>query len=194
MGNRFLPPRSLRCFLDVSLRRGSLFFSCHSFCPRRSFCEPPSRLHLSGDPFVCALLSSLPLSATVQSVVPSRALRVSTTLVWTPNDGFPVSALVSLPGSASQKVSCGGRSGPLSDHAWPDVSFVARRVLEAAILLPPAALSRDQLRSPAPAIGRRVRLRECVPFLRAQTRQPEYWEICLRARPRARVQLLLLLA
>src|SRR5205807_452612 len=88
----------------------------------------------------------------------------------------------------------GARRGPLQHHVSPDVLFVLCRALEAATLLQPAAPWRDQSRWPAPAIGRHVRLPECVPFLRAQTHPPECWAICPHARPPALVQLFLLLA
>src|SRR5207253_1979854 len=93
-----------------------------------------------------------------------------------------------------EKAFCGARRGPWRDHVSPDVLFVLCRALEAATLLQPAAPWRDQSRWPAPAIGRHVRLPECVPFLRAQTHPPECWAICPHARPPALVRLFLLLA
>jgi hypothetical protein len=91
MRNRSLSPRCSRCFLNVSLRSGVLFFCGHNFTepdlPNRIFCVPPVVLHLSGDAFVCALLSSRRPVATVQSVAAQHALRVSTTLALTLSDG-----------------------------------------------------------------------------------------------------------
>ena len=43
--------------------------------------------HLRAGASACALLSSRPPSATVQSVVSPHAWRVSTTLAWTLTDG-----------------------------------------------------------------------------------------------------------
>ena len=89
---------------------------------------------------------------------------------------------------------CGARRGPLQDRALPDVLFVLYRALAAATLFQPVSPWRDQSQWLAQAIGRRVHLRECVPFLRARIPPLECWAICLRVRLRARVQLLLLLA
>src|SRR5438067_1708927 len=85
-------------------------------------------------------------------------------------------------------------TGALRDHVWPDASFVPCRALEAATLLPPAALSTIQWQSPALASAHHVCLPECAPSLRAQTRPPGCSAPCLHVHLRALVRLFLLLA
>jgi hypothetical protein len=70
---------------------GALFFCRHNFAkPDLSgmlLCAPLAALRLSGDAFLCALLSSRRPNVTVQSVAAPRALRVSTTLALTLSGG-----------------------------------------------------------------------------------------------------------
>jgi hypothetical protein len=86
----FLRRAVLVAFLMFPLR-GGLLFSSHKFTQPdlrgRIFCSPRATLHLSGDAFVCALLSSRQPSGNVQSVALPRALRVSTMPVLMLSDG-----------------------------------------------------------------------------------------------------------
>ena len=86
----FLRRAALVAFLMFPLRSG-LLFSSHKFTQPdlrgRIFCSPRATLNLSGDAFVCALLSSRQPSGNVQSVASPRALRVSTMPALRRRDG-----------------------------------------------------------------------------------------------------------
>ena len=103
-------PRAVRVFLGgraiVFLRRAALVAflmfrfavaccfrvtsSRNRICAVGSFVSPRAPLHLKGDAFVCAALSSRQPSGTVQSVASPRALRVSTMPALRRRDGFRV--------------------------------------------------------------------------------------------------------
>jgi hypothetical protein len=136
--NCSLPSGGSHCFLNVPFGGSSLFSSCHAsseYYIRAGmlFCVSQQALGLSGDAFLCALLSSRRLSARLQSVSWPLALRVSTGPGAMPSDDSLFLTLVSLHATVSRKVSCARRSCLLSDLVWPDASFVACLVLEAAI-------------------------------------------------------------
>jgi hypothetical protein len=133
-------------------------------------------------------------SVIAQSVEPLHASRVGRALSSTPTDGSHVSARVSLHGNVSGKAFSSDRSDPSPGHVSPGVSFAICPVSVEATLLPPAVPWTSRWRSLAQAIARHVRLRGCVPFLRARIRPPVSKEIFLHVHLRAPVLVVLLRA
>jgi hypothetical protein len=100
----------------------------------------------------------------------------------------PISVLVSMlrgaPVNVWPRVYCVSRSCLFPDRAWRACEQFQKVNLIWAPKGPrqPAGLSKAQWRPPAGAIALRVSPAECVPFPRARTPRPGWWELSPRLR------------